>query len=456
MALDQTASNSMELPHFDEAERAVLGSMLVPESRATISTVVDVLGQDEKYFYRKRHQVIYRTIVGMFEENQEVDATTLAKELDNRNQLDDAGGASYLSELVKSVPSTTNAEHYAGIVKEEYVERSLIKVCDEITTMTQEEDYPPDELIDRAEEKIFSVKKNQVDDGLKSADSLVESTFDMMEEADQRDDDISGIRTGFHQLDEKLSGFQSGQLIILAGRPGMGKTAFALSIAKNVVLENHDPVAMFSLEMEAEKLLMRILASTAKVSFQKIRDGEQADRDWHRITNAMGRLESSSLYISDESSVNVLDIRAQARRLKADKGLSLLIVDYLQLLESKEWTESREQEVAQISRRLKTLAMELEVPVLMHMEDDISTVERRGGDKRPKLSDLRGSGAIEQDADVVSFVYRPYFYTEKEEDRGIADIIVEKQRNGPTGPVRLGWQDDYMTFTNYEPDADEF
>lgn len=445
------------LPYSDEAERSLLGAMLLPNSRETISKVIDALGDNPNYFHRERHRKIFRVILEMFHQETEVDAVTLGEELENRDELEDVGGANYIAELINSVPSAAHVDHYADIIKEKYTHRTLIETCEEIIQMSYGEEESPDKLLDRAEEKIFSVKEEQINEGLSQIRDIVESTFESLEEADQREGVISGIETGFSELDDKTSGLQESQLIIIAARPGMGKTSFALTLAQNAALDSEEPVAVFSMEMSKNTLVKRLLASVSEVSYEKLRDGKLSDRDWHKVTNAMTRLSQAPIYLNDDANIDVLEMKGQARRLKAEQGLSLILVDYLQLMEPVDSSVPREQQLAHISRGLKQLAMELDIPVIALTQLN-REVERRGGDKRPQLSDLRGSGAIEQDADIVAFIYRQYFYTQKEEHKGLADIILGKQRNGPTGTIQLHWHDEYMTFTELDsgrnPDAD--
>jgi replicative DNA helicase len=419
--------------------------MLLPGSRETISKVIDELGDNPDYFHRSAHKTIFRVILEMFREETEVDTVTLAEELENRGELEDIGGASYIAELINSVPSAAHVDHYADIVEEKYTHRSLIQTCEDIIQLSYREEKNPDKLLDQAEERIFSVKEEQVSDGLTPITEDVEPTFDALQEAAEREGMIAGIKTGFSRIDDMTSGLEGSEFNIIAARPGMGKTSFALTLAQNAALEEDEPVAIFSMEMSKQTIVKRMLASVSQVSFEKLRDGELSDRDWHKVTNAMTRLSESPIFLNDNANMDVLEMKGQARRLLAERGLSLLLVDYLQLMEPIDSSIPREQQLANISRGLKQLAMELGIPVIALTQLN-REVERRGGDKRPQLSDLRGTGAIEQDADMVAFIYRQHYYTQKEEHKGIADIIVGKQRNGPTGTVQLQWHDEYMSF----------
>lgn len=445
------------LPYSDEAERSLLGAMLLPNSRETISKVIDALGDNPEYFHTEKHRKIFRVILTMFHEEVEVDAVTLGEELENRNELENVGGANYIAELINSVPSAAHVDHYAEIIREKYTHRTLIETCEDIIQMSYSESESPDKLLDKAEEKIFSVKEDQINDGLSQIRNTVESTFESLEEAAQQEGVIAGIKTGFSELDDKTSGLQESQLIIIAARPGMGKTSFALTLAKNAALGSDESVAIFSMEMNKDTLVKRLLASVSEVSYENLRNGDLSDRDWHKVTNAMTRLSQAPIYLNDEANTDVLEMKGQVRRLKAEQGLSLILVDYLQLMEPVDNSVPREQQLAHISRGLKQMAMELEVPVIALTQLN-REIERRGGNSRPKLSDLRGSGAIEQDADIVAFIHREYVYTEKEEHKGLADIILGKQRNGPTGSITLNWHDEYMSFTELDagrqPEAD--
>jgi len=421
--------------------------MLLPDARDNVGTAIRMLGSPE-FFYRESHRIIYEAVEDMYDREDDIDPVTLAEELEKRDQLEAAGGANYLAELINSVPTAAHVEHYAEIVKEKYTHRELIETCEEIIRESYQESLSPDELLDRAEQKIFSVRERKGSEGLSRIKEVMRSTFERLEEADRREDVIAGLSTGYTRLDNLTSGFQESQLIIVAARPGMGKTALALNIAQHVALEEEEPVAIFSFEMPNNSLVMRLLSATSQVSFEKLRDGNLTDEDWHKVTNAMARLSQAPVYLDDNPG-NVLQMKADARRLRAEEGLSLLIVDYLQLIEGHTNSDTRERELAAISRGLKQLAMELKIPVIALTQLNRKP-ENRGGSKKPRLSDLRGSGAIEQDADLVGFIYRHYEYSKDEADKGSAELILDKQRNGPTGTVQLSWVDKYMAFRNPE------
>lgn len=431
-------------PFSPEAERSVLGAMLI--SKRAIGRAIEILGSGE-YFYRRSHRLMYETITSLFDKDEEVDAVTLAEELEARDQLEVVGGSNYIAETINAVPTPAHVEEYARIVKKKYMHRALIETCTEIIEMSYNQSEDVDDLLDRAEQRIFSVKRDQVNQGMESIGEVIKQTFDEIEEAAKQDDVISGTRTGFTQFDTMTSGLQENQFLILAGRPGMGKTSLALNIMQNVAMDEDEVVAMFSLEMSKMALVKRLLASESRISFSSLNDGKISDSDLKRLSNAMFRLGNAPIFLDDNASLNVLQMKAKTRRLKAEQDLSLVIVDYLQLMSGVGASESREQELAHISRGLKQMAMELQIPVLALTQLN-RQVENRGGDKRPKLSDLRGSGAIEQDADLVGFVYRPFVYTQDEADRGHAELIIGKQRNGPTGTVELQFIDEYMRFEN--------
>jgi len=439
---DTVDSESTRFSPFSlEAEQSVLGSMLISER--AVSRAIDSIKAPE-FFHRKSHRLIFDAIQDMFEDETEIDGTTLLDELESRNVLEDVGGSSYIAELVNSVPAPAHVEDYAEIVREKYVLRNLIETCTDIIEMSYEQTEDVEDLLDRAEQKIFSVRKDQIRGGLERIHHAIDSMVEELNETHQEDGGVTGIPTGYSLFDQRTTGFQNNQLIILAARPGMGKTSLALNIAKNVGMNAEKEVALFSLEMSKNALAMRLLSSESKVPFKKIRSGKLADRDYKRINNAMARLTEAPIFIDDTPSLNVLEMKAKVRRMKAEHGLSMAIIDYLQLMDPIGRPESREQQLAGISRGLKKLAMEMEIPVLALTQLN-RRVEHRD-DKRPRLADLRGSGAIEQDADLVCFVHRDYLYTEKEEDKGRAELIIGKQRNGPTGSIPLTFRAKHMSF----------
>ncbi len=429
-------------PYSLESEKAVLGSMFI--SREAIPTAIEIL-KSPNLFYRKSHRILYEVLCDMFEKDREVDAVTVAEELEARKQLADIQGVQYIAELVNAVPSSANIEHYANIVKRYYQLRELINTCTDIIKLCYDGDRDIDGLVDNAEQRIFSLKDDQVTGRLEPLSSILLGTMESLEQASKSEGVISGLKTGYTKFDNMTSGLHDGQLIIIASRPGMGKTSLALNIAQNVGTQEKKSVAIFSMEMLKQDLAMRFLSAQARVPFGKLRSGKFSDSDWQRLSNGFHSLGETPIFIEDTGNQNVLDLKAKARRLKVENEISLILIDYLQLMEPVRPAESEVVALTQISRGLKQLALELQVPViaLTQLNRD---VERRGGDKRPQLSDLRGSGAIEQDADVVGFIYRPYYYTENEEDAGRAELIIGKQRNGPTGTVNLVFNAEYMRF----------
>lgn len=445
-----TTSITRSPPFSPEAEKAVLGSMFI--SKEAIPRALEII-ESPDYFYRKSHQLIFDVIRDMFNENKEVDGVTVAEELESRGQLEDIQGTNYIAGLVNSVPSSANVEHYAEIIEKYHLQRSLINTCNDIIEKSYDGEKDVDELLDMAEENIFSIKNDQVTGRLSPLGDIIKDTFEELEEASQREGVISGLKTGYTKLDNMTSGFQESQLIIIAARPGMGKTTLALNMAQNIALDGDEPVAIFSMEMDKQALSMRFLASEARVPYGKLRSGSISDSNWQRLATGMMRLGEAPIYLDDTPNQNVLQLKAKARRLRAEHDISLLMVDYLQLMDSVKSAESRQQTLSQISRGLKQLAMELSVPVLALTQLN-RQVEKRSGEKKPRLADLRGSGAIEQDADLVGFVYRPYYYTDNEEDKGRAELILEKQRNGPTGSIPLTFNSEYMRFDNMKEEAE--
>jgi len=347
------------------------------------------------------------------------------------------------------VPTAANIGYYAKIVKEKAILRGLINTATDIVTKGYEESTNVDDFLDYAESRIFEISENKVKPSFFPIKSIVKDSFKTIEELYGRKDLVTGVPTGFSELDKMTSGFQSSDLIIIAGRPSMGKTAFALNVALNAVKEgreNVQPVAIFSLEMSKEQLVSRMLCSEARVDASRLRGGYLADSDWPKLTRAAGVLSEAPLYIDDTPAISVLEMRAKSRRLKADKGLGMIVVDYLQLMRGRDGMKSREQEISEISRSLKALAKELDLPVIA-LSQLSRAVEQRGGDKRPMLSDLRESGSIEQDADIVMFVFREEFYKRDDDDlKGLAEIIIGKQRNGPIGTAKLAWLSEYTRF----------
>lgn len=426
-------------PQNTDAEESVLGGILI-ENEA-LNKVVEILNSDD--FYREAHRKIFRSMIALSEKNEPSDLVTLTNELKYQNLLEEIGGASYLASLIDSVPTAANIEYYARIVKEKSTLRKLIQAATEIVTQSYEDRGDVDALLDDSEQLIFGISEHRVKPSFYPIKDIIKESFKTIEKLYEKKELITGIPSGFKDLDRKTAGFQPSDLIIVAGRPAMGKTAFCLNVAQYAAIEAKIPVAIFSLEMSKEQLALRMLCSEAEVDGQKLRSGYLSESDWPKLTLAAGNLSEAPLFIDDSPALTNLQIRAKARRLKAEHGLGLVIVDYLQLMRGRR-AERREQEISEISRSLKALAKELSLPVIA-----ISQLSRKTEDRpnrRPQLADLRESGAIEQDADVILFVYREELYKQDTPNKGIAEIIIGKQRNGPTGKVDLTFVDKYTAF----------
>ncbi len=431
------------VPQNLDAELSVLGaSMLTPNVIPAVSEIVR-----PHYFYRQANQRIFEVIEDLFSRGEPVDPITVSEQLANKAGLEAVGGRAFIHSLVTAVPAATNARYYAEIVRENYYLRSLIKVGGEITEMGYRREATPIELIDRAEQMVFSISESRVAGEFEPIGEIITESFSELERLMSEGHRSTGAQTGFRDLDDMTGGFQPSQLVILAARPSMGKTAFALNIARNVAVEQHQGVAIFSLEMSKAEVVNRMMCSEARVDSWRVRQGKLQPRDWSQLAQACTPLHTAPVYIDDTASVTLMEIRAKARRLKAQhKGLGLIVVDYLQLMMGGMGAENRQQEISQISRGLKILARELEVPVLA-LSQLSRQVEQRAGN-RPVLSDLRESGSIEQDADVVMFIYRDEVYNRDSPDKGTAEIIIGKQRNGPIGDMKLAFVSNYTRFAD--------
>jgi len=426
-------------PQALDAERSVLGAMLL--SRDAIAMSIQAL--EEEAFYRDAHRKIWRAMLELFNRSEPVDLVTLVEELKKRKELEAVGGVTYLTTLDQFVASAGNVEHYCKIVHEKAILRRLIEVGTEIVGEAFEGRENPADLLDRAEQQIFAISDERLRTGFLPMRSLVLQGYSAIEEYRQRKVHVTGVPSGFYDLDENTAGFQKSDFVVIAGRPSMGKTAFAMNIAENIAVRakpaNRVTVAVFSLEMSKESLVQRLLCSLAKVDIHKIRRGYASAEEYKRLQNSAAQLHEAPIYIDDTAAISILEMRAKARRLVSDQPLGAIIVDYLQLIRGPQSAENRQQEISSISRSLKALAKELEIPVIA-LSQLSRAVETRGGNKRPMLSDLRESGAIEQDADVVLFVYRPEVYeTDPAKMDGKAEIIIAKQRNGPTGSIDLAF-----------------
>jgi replicative DNA helicase len=447
-----TADTSIErpLPHNLEAERSILGAVLLDNH--SLNAAVEKLRSED--FFLPQHRQIFQRMIQLAEHQQAIDVVTLMDDLARRGELDSAGGVAYLSQLADGLPRATNVEHYARIVKEKSVLRNLAFSAAAIQEQALAAGDDADVILDRAESTIFQIAEDRVRAGLIGVKELVRDNFERLERIFSEGRRITGLATGYPGLDNETAGLQPSELVILAARPSMGKTALALNIAENVAVRNREPVAVFSLEMSKESLLLRMLASEARVDAHKFRTGHMGRDDWNKITRALTSLGDAPLWIDDSASSTVLEMGAKARRLKRDRGLSLMIVDYLQLVVPTNTGRgtNRQEEVSSISRALKGLAKELKVPVVV-LSQLTRAPERE--ERKPQLSDLRESGAIEQDADVVLFINRPNFYKTDlpEEDRAKAELIIAKQRNGPTGNLNFVFLARHTRFEEAAPDA---
>jgi replicative DNA helicase len=447
-----SADTSIErpLPHNLEAERSILGAVLLDNH--SLNAAVEKLRSED--FFLPQHRQIFERMIQLAEKQQAIDVITLMEDLARRGELESAGGVPYLSQLADGLPRVTNVEHYARIVKEKSVLRNLAFSAAAIQEQALAGGDDADVILDRAESTIFQIAEDRVRGGLIGVKELVRDNFERLERIFSEGRRITGLATGYAGLDNETAGLQPSELIILAARPSMGKTALALNIAENVAVRNREPVAVFSLEMSKESLLLRMLASEARVDAHKFRTGHMGRDDWNKITRALTNLGDAPLWVDDSASSTVLEMGAKARRLKRDRGLSLMIVDYLQLVVPTNTGRgtNRQEEVSSISRALKGLAKELKVPVVV-LSQLTRAPERE--DRKPQLSDLRESGAIEQDADVVLFINRPNFYKTDlpEEDRAKAELIIAKQRNGPTGNLNFVFLARHTRFEEAAPDA---
>ena len=437
-------------PQAHEAEIAVLGAMML--DMEAIGAGAELLTAES--FYRDSHRKIFRAIMELFSKSEAVDLVTLTQELKRKKELDDVGGAAYLSTILGSVPTAANVRYHAKIVLEKAVLRRLITTATEVVQEAYDAGGDAAEILDRAENMIFDISQSRVRRDFMPMREILKHSFEVIQELYDKKEHVTGIGSGFDDLDKLTSGFQRSDLVIIAGRPSMGKTAFALNITANAAVKHDTPVAIFSLEMGKEQLVQRMLCSEARVDAHKLRTGYLADRHWSSLTTAAGQLSEAAIYIDDTPAMTVLEMRSKARRLKAEVDVGVLIVDYMQLMRGTGRVENRQQEISEISRSLKALAKELQVPVLA-LSQLSRAVEQRGGDRRPILSDLRESGAIEQDADVVMFVYRGEQYERTPENQGLAEIIVGKQRNGPTGTVKLAFRSECTRFESLAMRPDE-
>ena len=432
-------------PHDLEAEQAVIGSMLT-DKEAVISAIEKLTDDD---FYREDNKIIYSAIMNLYNRGDAIDIITLKAELSSMGKFEAVGGLEYLAELPEKVPTTANVDKYIKIVEEKSTLRTLIRTANELITLGYDPTQEVEELMDNAEKKIFGVMQNRAQKTYSSMKDILVDTFIELEELYNRKEHITGVPTGFVDLDYKTAGLHGSELILVAARPAMGKSAFALNIATNAAVRAKTPVAIFSLEMSKEQMANRILCSEAMVDSNKVRTGKVEDDDWSKLAEASGILSEAQIFIDDTPGISIMEIRAKCRKMKLEKNIGLVVIDYLQLVQgSNKRAGSREQEIAEISRSLKILAKEINVPVIALSQ--LSRAPEQRPDHRPMLSDLRESGSIEQDADIVMFLYRDDYYNQDSEKKNVAEVILAKHRAGSTGTVELAWLGSYTKFANLE------
>ena len=437
-------------PHSQEAEQAVLGGLMIDNSGW--DKIADIIAPED--FYRQDHRLVLEAIASLSESSKPFDAVTVSQWLKNSGDLDEVGGLPYLGELARQTPSAANIKAYADIVRERSVLRQLIEVGTNIADSGYStEGRASKELVDEAEQAVFRIAEsgNHSQNGPRSIKSLLSDAVDRIDMLYQQDDALTGVPSGYTDFDEQTSGLQPSDLVIVAGRPSMGKTTFAMNIAEHAAIKHQKPVMVFSMEMSGEQLAMRMMSSLGRIDQGRIRTGKLDDDDWHRLTSSIGILADAPLYIDDTPALNPTELRARARRMARENGLGMIVIDYLQLMQSSGRSDNRTAEISEISRSLKALAKELHVPVVALSQLNRSLEQRPN--KRPIMSDLRESGAIEQDADVIAFIYRDEVYNEDSPDKGVAEIIIAKQRNGPIGTTRLTFRGQFTRFENFMPDS---
>jgi len=432
-----------KLPPFHEvAEQYVLGSCL--DAGEAIAKALEIVESED--FYKTSHRKIFTAMQDLFADNEPIDVLTLAERLRKKDELENIGGMEYLSHLESLAPTSAALSHHARIVREKKILRDLIETATDIVGKSYDDSEEAEVILDRAEQSIFRISEKKTKRSFYKIDEIVRHSFDSIERLFDKPGLVTGVETGFTELDRLTSGFQPSDLVIIAGRPSMGKTSFALDIARFAALKRKIPTAIFSLEMSKEQLGIRLLCAEARVSSMKLRTGYLTSSDWPNLTAAAGRLSGAPIYVDDSPQLSNLDVRARSRRLQAEHSLGLIIIDYLQLMHGRSTAESRQLEISEISRGLKGLAKELNVPIVALSQ--LSRAVESRNDKRPILSDLRESGSIEQDADVVAFIYRDEIYNPDSPDSGMAEILIRKQRNGPVGNIRLAFIGEYTRFEN--------
>lgn len=431
------------------AEQAVIGSLMI--DKAAIVKAIEILRPDS--FYRDAHRFIFESILELFDKGEPVDMVTVTEVLRKSGRLDAVGGAVYITDLLNSVPTAANIEYHANIVEEKAVLRRLIDAGTNMVQEAFEQPHDVDGVLDRAEKKVFDIALKRVREGFHKIDDILKKVLDKIDKLYGKKEPITGISSGYPDLDNLTAGFQNSDLIILAARPAVGKTALALNIAQNVAIRHNIPVAIFSLEMSKDQLAQRMLCSEAEIDAQRLKTASLPDAGWKKLTRALSRLSEAPLYIDDTAAVTSMEIRAKARRLKIEKGLGMVIIDYLQLMSGKKAVDNRVQEISEIARSLKTLARELDIPVIAISQ--LSRAVEQRTDRIPRLSDLRESGEIEQTADVVIFIHRDDYYNPASEKGNIAEVIIAKQRNGPVGTVELVFRKDIARFCSKESRYEE-
>lgn len=427
-------------PHSVESEQSILGSILLDKD--AIITVTETIKPGD--FYKEAHKIIYECMLSLNNKGEPIDLITLTEELKNQGYLNNVGGISYITSLSTIVPTTSNVKYYADIVKDKSVLRKLIKASNDIISLGYDGTTKIQDVLDKAEKKIFDISQEKTSDDFKPINLVLMDTYDMIENLYTNKSDVTGITTGFKDLNKKINGLQRTDLVLIAARPAMGKTAFSLNLVQNAALKGDASVAVFSLEMSKEQLVQRMLSSQSNVELKKIKTGTLNNNDWPRIIDAMAILSEAKIHIDDTPGITISELRSKCRKLKIEKGLDLILIDYLQLMEGEGNNESRQQEISKISRSLKKIAKELDCPVVALSQ--LSRAPEQRADHRPMLSDLRESGAIEQDADIVMFLYRDEYYHPDSESKNIGEIIIAKNRHGETGAVELVWLGEVQRF----------
>ncbi len=438
-------------PHSDEAEQAVLGSML--SDREAVNKAFEKK-LDAVHFYKKNHSIIFAAMSILDKKNDPIDTVSVVDVLTKNNDLETVGGAFYISGLVDLVPTTAHVARYIKIVMEKAILRNLIYLSNDISKEAFDDSKDVDDILESVQKSIFNITQDRLQKGFEKIDPVLHKTFEDIDRIASHKGSVIGVPTGFSDLDAKTTGFQAGDLVIIAGRPGMGKTSFALNMMRNAAIDANKKIGFFSLEMANNQLAMRLLCAEARVDSNLVRSGTLPKSQYRNLSLAVGPLSKAEIHLDDTPALSILELRAKARRIKNDIDIDMIIVDYLQLMQGPKGVESRQQEIATISRSMKALAKELDIPIVA-LSQLSRAVEQRTGSKRPQLSDLRESGAIEQDADVVLFLFRPWVYSRDDEDEGKAEIIIAKQRNGPTGIIEATYINRYTRFENlaHNPDA---